>query len=69
MAFGDLNIDLTLFFTKVVGLSTNYQMPFAICHCHADSWFSRSDGGAEKLPPSHPPIPSLSEPARNRVNS
>ena len=39
------------FFFEVVGLSTNYQMPFAVCHCHDDSWFSRSDGGVEKVPP------------------
>ena len=38
------------FFTKVVRLSTNYQMSFAVCHRHDDSWFSRSDGGAEKAP-------------------
>ena len=51
----------TKLFTKVVGLSTNYQMPFAVCRY--DACFFRSDGG-QKDPR---PIPSLSEPARNRV--
>ena len=33
MTSGDLNIDLTQkkFSTKVIVLSTNYQMPFAVC--------------------------------------
>ena len=48
MTSDELNIDLAQrkFFTKVVGLSTNYQMPFTICR--SDSWFSRSDGEGEK---------------------
>ena len=67
MTSGDLNIDLNQnsFFTKLVGPLINYKTPFAVCRY--DSWFSRSDGrGAEK---SLRPIPSLSEPARNMVNS
>ena len=48
------------FFTKVVDLSTNYQMLLAVCRY--DLWLSSSDGGPERPRP----IPSLSEPARNR---
>ena len=64
MNSSDLNIDLTQkkFHTKVVGLSTNYPTSFAVCRY--DSWFSRFDGGRN----GPRPIPSLSEPARNRVN-
>ena len=37
-------------FTKVVGLSTNYQTPFTVCRY--DSLFLRSDGGGgRKAPP------------------
>ena len=63
MTSGDLNIDLTqkkVFSTKVVGLSTIYQMAFAVCRYA--SWFSRSDGG----PKSPPPPPPDSEPFRAR---
>ena len=67
MTSGELNIDLTKKKknAKVVSLSTNYQTPFAVCRY--DSWFSRSDGGGVKRPLR--PFPSLSEPARNRLNS
>ena len=64
MTSGELNIDLTQkkFHTKVVGFPMNYSTPFAVC------WYTirgfRDLTGGEKFPR---PIPSLSEPARNRV--
>ena len=53
MTSGDLHIDLTKkkVITKVVGLSTNYQTPFAV-YCY-DSWFSRSERGPKR--PLSPP--------------
>ena len=62
MTSGDLNIDLTqksVFFTKFVGLSTNYRSLFSVCRY--DSCFSRSDRGPKMSPP-----PPDSEPFRAR---
>ena len=57
--------DPTKFVTKLVGPSTNYQTPFAVCRY--DSWFSRSDGGSKSIPLPARFSASLLEPARNRV--
>ena len=61
MTSGDLNIDLTLksYFNSCKSFN-NYQKPFSVCRL-----FSRSEVGRKAPPPSL--IPSLSEPARNRV--
>ena len=62
MTSGDLNIDLTqqTLLIKVVGLPTSYPLPFAVCRY--DSCFRDLTWG-RKGPR---PIPSISEPARNR---
>ena len=39
----DIGLTQKSLFTKVVGISKNYQTPFAVCRDH--SCFSRSDGG------------------------
>ena len=38
-----------MFYVKVVDLSTNYEMQFAVCR--SDVWFLRSEGGSEKATP------------------
>ena len=57
-----VNIDLIQksFFTKVLGLLTNFPTPFAVCPY--DSWFSIFDGGGAKgCPPDSKPFRARSE--------
>ena len=66
MTSGDLNSNLTpksFFFTKVVYFQMNYPTPFVVCRFDSCFFFRL---GAEKAPC---PIPSLSEPAWNRVSN